>query len=73
MELNENDLENALGGAPREVAFQTDDNILFRDKATDDLKKLREEIVAESTKTPIMKNDELTGEELDNVKAGRRL
>lgn len=72
MELNEKNLENVLGGAPREVALQTDDNTLFRDKTIEELKKMREEIVVESAKTSIMQNDELTQEELDNVKAGRR-
>ena len=65
MEYSEEELNNVLGGAPKEVAEQCsiDNENLFREKSIDELKQMKEEL---------LKENELTLEELDQVKAGFR-
>lgn len=65
MEYREEELDNVLGGAPREVVEQSviSNEDLFRGKSIDELKQIKAEI---------LKSDELTLDELDQVKAGFR-
>jgi len=63
MELSEKDLENIVGGVPHEIAEQKveENSGLFRKKTIENLKQAREEI---------LKEQELSLEELEEVKAG---
>ena len=67
MELNENELNNVVGGAnpaaSEEIANANED--LFRGKSVEDLKRMRAEMDMG------IAYGELTQEDLDNVQAGR--
>jgi len=70
MELNENELNNVVGGAnpiaSEEIASANED--LFRGKSVEELKRMRDEMLSEQQE---ITSGELTQEELDNVQAGR--
>lgn len=70
MELNENELNNVVGGAnpiaSEEIANANED--LFRGKSVEELKRMRDEMLSEQQE---ITSGELTQEELDNVQAGR--
>lgn len=72
MELNENELNNIVGGAhpaaSEEIASSNED--LFRGKSVEDLKRMRDELLRQDMG---LANGELTEEELDNVQAGRSM